>query len=309
MKIRFLLFVVFTLSVSTIYSQENSELKLDFNSKKQQYGFRNHKKKLIIDYTYTFAEPFQEGLALVENNLKFGFINNKGQIVIELKYSDAGSFSEGLGYFSYDLAKYGYINKKGDVVIEPKFDGAYDFKNGYAKVLKLNPDTSKYGNIQYIQGLIDKSGNLIGKQWFSFVHNVTDSIVEVMIKKDIFNFNLSKGELQAVLKDDDTENKKLIVEAMPEFPGGDLGLRRYIASMVIYPASARAAGIEGKTYTRFAVSKTGKVINVETARKAHPLLDKESIRVIRELPQWKPGMQDGKPVTVWYTVPINFALQ
>ena len=115
-----------------------------------------------------------------------------------------------------------------------------------------------------------------------------------------------------VIEDDDEEEEEqifFIVETMPEFPGGDLGLRKYIANHVKYPNIARENGIEGKVYIRFCVTSTGKVEKVSLARGVDPILDKEAIRVVKSLPKWKPGEQRGKKVNVWYTVPINYQLQ
>ena len=95
----------------------------------------------------------------------------------------------------------------------------------------------------------------------------------------------------------------------PEFPGGDLALRKFIGSSVKYPVIAQENGIQGKVYVTFVVSKTGKVTNASIARGVDPSLDKEALRVVNALPAWKPGKQRGKPVNVSYTVPINFVLQ
>ncbi len=100
-----------------------------------------------------------------------------------------------------------------------------------------------------------------------------------------------------------------IVEDMPEFPGGDLALRKYIANAIKYPVIAQENGIQGKVYVTFVVGKDGKVTNARIARGVDPSLDKEALRVVNSLPTWKPGKQRGKPVNVSYTVPINFVLQ
>ena len=100
-----------------------------------------------------------------------------------------------------------------------------------------------------------------------------------------------------------------IVEDMPEFPGGDLALRKYIANAIKYPVIAQENGIQGKVYVTFVVGKDGKVNNARIARGVDPSLDKEALRVVNSLPTWKPGKQRGKPVNVSYTVPINFVLQ
>ena len=111
------------------------------------------------------------------------------------------------------------------------------------------------------------------------------------------------------VKEEVEEEIFLIVEKMPVFPGGELGLRKYIASNVKYPNIARESGIEGKVYVRFCVTSSGKVEKVSIARGVDPILDKEAIRVVKTLPKWTPGQQRGKNVSVWYTVPINFQLQ
>jgi protein TonB len=100
-----------------------------------------------------------------------------------------------------------------------------------------------------------------------------------------------------------------IVEDMPEFPGGEMALRTYIANAIKYPVIAQENGIQGKVYVTFVVSKDGSVTNASIARGVDPSLDKEALRVVNSLPKWKPGKQRGKPVNVSYTVPINFVLQ
>lgn len=100
-----------------------------------------------------------------------------------------------------------------------------------------------------------------------------------------------------------------IVEDMPEFPGGQLALRKFIAQAVKYPVIAQENGIQGKVFVNFVVAKDGSITNAKIARGVDPSLDKEALRVIMSLPKWKPGKQGGKPVRVSYTVPINFQLQ
>ena len=100
-----------------------------------------------------------------------------------------------------------------------------------------------------------------------------------------------------------------IVEDMPEFPGGELALRKFIANAIKYPVIAQENGIQGKVYVNFVVDKDGSITAAKIARGVDPSLDKEALRVVNSLPKWKPGMQRGKPVKVSYTVPISFVLQ
>jgi TonB family protein len=100
-----------------------------------------------------------------------------------------------------------------------------------------------------------------------------------------------------------------IVEEMPEFPGGEQALRKFIANNIEYPVSAQENGIQGKVYVTFVVDKNGDVANARIARGVDPSLDQEALRVVNSLPKWIPGKQRGQNVNVSYTVPINFALQ
>jgi TonB family protein len=100
-----------------------------------------------------------------------------------------------------------------------------------------------------------------------------------------------------------------IVEEMPEFPGGEPALRQFMATAVKYPDDAVKKGIQGKVYVTFVVSKDGTVANSKIARGVDPSLDTEALRVVNNLPKWKPGKQKGQAVNVSYTVPINFKLQ
>jgi len=110
-------------------------------------------------------------------------------------------------------------------------------------------------------------------------------------------------------EEEDATEVFFIVEDMPEFPGGELALRKYISSHVKYPVIAQENGIQGKVYVTFVVGKDGKVYNAGIARGVDPSLNKEALRVVNSLPKWKPGKQRGKAVNVSYTVPINFVLQ
>ena len=113
---------------------------------------------------------------------------------------------------------------------------------------------------------------------------------------------------QAIAQEPVEEEVFLIVEQMPEFPGGEAALRAYIAKNIKYPATAQEMGIQGKVYVTFIVDKNGNVTKATIARGIDAALDKEALRVINTLPKWTPGKQRGSPVSVSYTVPINFTL-
>jgi TonB family protein len=100
----------------------------------------------------------------------------------------------------------------------------------------------------------------------------------------------------------------MVVEEMPEFPGGLEAMVQWIGQRVKYPEQAKKEGITGMVMVSFTVDKAGKVIDAKVERSAHPLLDAEAVRVIGEMPEWKPGSQRGKKVDVRMTVPVKFSL-
>jgi TonB family protein len=101
----------------------------------------------------------------------------------------------------------------------------------------------------------------------------------------------------------------VVVEEMPMFPGGDIALLKHISEQIIYPDTAKINNIQGRVIVRFAVTSVGSISNVSILKGVDPMLDKEALRVVGELPQFKPGKQGGKPVPVWYMVPITFTLK
>ncbi len=99
------------------------------------------------------------------------------------------------------------------------------------------------------------------------------------------------------------------VEQMPQFPGGDIALMKYLSSHIQYPAMAAENNVQGKVILQFVIEKDGRVGEVKLARSVDKDLDKEAIRVVKSLPKFSPGRQNGQPVRVWYTLPVTFRLQ
>ena len=99
------------------------------------------------------------------------------------------------------------------------------------------------------------------------------------------------------------------VEQMPQFPGGEAALMKYLASHINYPPMAAENNVQGKVIVQFVVDKTGKVGEVAVVRSVDKDLDREAVRVCQSLPKFTPGRQNGRAVSVWYTLPIQFKLQ
>lgn len=123
----------------------------------------------------------------------------------------------------------------------------------------------------------------------------------------------SKVETPVAKQEDEEEEADapvfFIVEKMPEFPGGNEALQRYIATSIRYPVIAQENGIQGRVFVSFVVNAKGQVVDVKVARGIDSNLDREALRVVQQMPNWSPGEQRGKKVKVSYTVPINFVLQ
>ncbi len=99
------------------------------------------------------------------------------------------------------------------------------------------------------------------------------------------------------------------VQQMPQFPGGDAELLKYISTHIKYPTMAAENNIQGRVVVKFVVKKDGQVGDVVVLRGRDPDLDKEAQRVVKTLPKFIPGKMNGQAVAVWYTLPINFKLQ
>lgn len=97
-------------------------------------------------------------------------------------------------------------------------------------------------------------------------------------------------------------------ETMPQFPGGTKALAKYLSTKIKYPQEARKAGAQGRVILSFIVGADGSISNVKTLKSVHPALDAEAIRVIKAMPKWTPGRQNGKNVRVKYTIPVNFKM-
>lgn len=111
---------------------------------------------------------------------------------------------------------------------------------------------------------------------------------------------------------DTTKKKKYWVcmpETMPQFPGGREVLLKYLAANIKYPASAVKAKKQGRVIVTFIVQKDGSITHAKIAKSIDPELDAEALRVVKGMPKWTPGTQNGKPVNVKYTVPVKFSLQ
>ena len=122
-------------------------------------------------------------------------------------------------------------------------------------------------------------------------------------KKEVVDVAVKKSEEEA-----EPEGAFDVVEQMPEFPGGAAGMMKFIAENVKYPEEAYSKGIEGRVLVQFIIEKDGSVTNVKVIKKVNDAIDAEAVRVVKAMPKWKPGKQNGREVRVKYTIPVIFRL-
>ena len=123
---------------------------------------------------------------------------------------------------------------------------------------------------------------------------------------------MSKSAVPAMKKAETGDESKTIftiVEEMPSFPGGDAARNKFLSENIVYPMQASENGIQGTVYVSFIVNTDGKTENIKILRGIGGGCDEEAMRVVKLMPRWKPGKQNGKMVSVFYTMPVYFKLQ
>ena len=148
--------------------------------------------------------------------------------------------------------------------------------------------SDRYGDLLYV---------FIKNHEYIQVGQNMDSIITAMMSSTYGLYSLDENSVF------------LVVEHMPEYPGGVQTMMQFLSDNIKYPKDAQEKAIEGRVICQFIVEKDGSISNITIWRSSgNTSLDNEAIRVIQSMPKWKPGLQRGKPVRVRYTIPINFRL-
>lgn len=243
---------------------------------------RGYYKKLLLNQY--MGDKFE-----IANNFNYSLIKNRIKMMSKLKSSKFANWKMFFGI----LAAAGLV-----VVFACEKKETFEMPNsGKEQTLKVTGQNEKLKiegaveNLEKVKKLFSDNSDF--ETYYDSLENV------LLLKKE-----------NAEVKDEFENNEVYYaVENMPEFPGGETALRKEITRLVQYPDKAVAKDIQGKVFVSFVVDKNGKITDAQIARGVHPALDKEALRVINSLPEWKPGTQKGEAVNVSYTVPINFALQ
>lgn len=136
---------------------------------------------------------------------------------------------------------------------------------------------------------------------------------QVNVTEGVEDLNKTRIIDQVIAEEKPVEDEQVynltMVEQQPEFPGGVEAMYKFLRDQIVYPVIAAEEGVQGKVIVEFVVSKTGAIENVRVLRGRHPALDKEALRVVKAMPKWNPGRNNGNAVKVTYTLPVSFKLQ
>ena len=152
------------------------------------------------------------------------------------------------------------------------------------------------------------------------VTKTQDEVAQSDVAIGAIDYNEGSDEAEHVLKVNEkvvdevppaVEETKIfeVVEQMPSFPGGDAALMQFLSKNIKDPVVAEENGIQGRVIATFVVERDGSITDVKVVKSVDPSLDKEAIRVLKSMPKWIPGKQNGSAVRVKYTVPVTFRLQ
>jgi TonB family protein len=126
------------------------------------------------------------------------------------------------------------------------------------------------------------------------------------LSNDSSDSKAAEGQREAIV---DENGVHQVCEEMPEFPGGMHECMKWLGKNIKYPTESIEKGVQGRVIIQFVVEKDGSITDAKVVRGVDPLLDAEALRVINQLPKWKPGKQKGEAVRVKYTLPVAFRLQ
>lgn len=200
------------------------------------------------------------------------------------------------------LKKYEEKGKNGVILVSLKKDQADGAANLFAEKIKISPANAK--PIYYIDG------RMVDYLEFSGIKPEDIESVSIWKGDDAVKKYGDKGAngVIEIIKKKTSDEKFVIVEEMPSFPGGIAALKAFVASNLQYPKSAVDAGIMGRVTVSFVVLKSGEIGDAKILNKVDPALDKEALRLVNSMPKWSPGKQAGKAVDVSYNLPIDFNL-
>lgn len=210
--------------------------------------------------------------------------------------------------------KFGEVEEETTVVVEmTQLPEAEVEKQEVQPLVETPPPPPLKSSIKFTAPVIKKDGEVSDEEELKSQDELTQSKVNISIA-DVKGNDEEHGQdiadFREVIAEPVVEEEKPYeaVEQMPTFPGGETELMKFIRDNLKYPVIAQENGIQGRVILRFVVSKTGTIDNVTVLRSLDPTCDKEAIRVVKSMPKWIPGKQNGNNVPVYFTLPVVFKL-
>jgi protein TonB len=181
------------------------------------------------------------------------------------------------------------------------------------KEIVVPPPPELKTTIQFVPPKIVKDNEVKEEEVMKTQQELTDNKADISVA-DV------KGSEKGTVDIADLQDHKVVVEEkkpeifnhveqMPQFPGGDGALMKWLHDNISYPTIAQEQGIQGRVNLRFVVKPDGSVDNVEVIKGLDPSCDKEAVAKVKKMPKWIPGKQNGNPVYVYYQLPVTFKLQ
>ena len=197
-----------------------------------------------------------------------------------------------------------------EVTTLSKLDKA-EVKNDVKKAAPVEPPPALKSSIRFTAPVIKKDEEVKDEEQMKSQEELTNTKVAISVAdvKGVDNGKIDIADVKQAVTQVEEEKVYQVIEQMPQFPGGEQELLNFINKNIKYPVIAQENGIQGKVILRFVVSKTGVVDRVEVIRSLDPACDKEAIRVVKSLPHFIPGKQNGMNVAVWYTLPVTYKLE
>lgn len=207
------------------------------------------------------------------------------------------------------------VEKVTEVTTLTNLEQAEVKNNDEIKKLDAPPPPPLKSSIKFTAPVIKKDEEVAEEEEIKTQDELTNSKMAISIADVKGNDDINGqdiADLREVAMDEPVEEVQetpfVAVEQMPQFPGGEAAMQEFLAKNIKYPAIAAENGIEGVVVVRFVVSKTGDIQDVEVLAPVDRALDDEAKRVIKSMPKWIPGKQNGNNVAVYFTAPIRFKL-
>lgn len=169
--------------------------------------------------------------------------------------------------------------------------------------------------IQFVPPVIAKDEDVKDENQMKTQDEVIESKLQISVQdvkgtNDKFGIDIAELESHKVIVEEKPVEEKpfVTVEQMPSFPGGEIEMQRFIRDNLKYPVIAQENGIQGRVTIRFVVTKDGTISDVQVLRGIDASCDKEAVRVVKSMPKWIPGKQNGRNVPVYFTLPVVFKL-